>query len=75
MIRYQIRVNVGSEERTIMFYFVHKEWQSKSDEEQNKEFDDAVKELNRIYKEYGRFATTTAVTRLFDKYGFERSIK
>ena len=36
-------------------------------------FNDAVTELNRVYKNYGRFATQTGVTRLFESFGFERT--
>lgn len=61
MIRYSIRVN-------------HGDAMSLTDEEQDKAFDKAVKELNRIYKKYGRFATEAGVISLFDSFGFERTI-
>lgn len=57
------------------FEFVHKFWNSLSNEEQDKAFDKAVKELNRVYSTYGRFATSTGIIRLFDSFGFELSIK
>ena len=38
-------------------------------------FNEAVKELNRVYKTYGRFATTTGVIRLFESFGFEISCR
>lgn len=46
-----------------------------SDKEQNEAFNKAVKELNRVYTTYGRFATTAGVLKLFDSFGFELSIK
>lgn len=73
MIRYNIRVNHGDDNVTTKFYFVHKDWQTISQEESDKCFDSAVKELNRIYKTCGRFATEVGVIRLFESYGFERS--
>ena len=73
MRRYNIRVNIGDNNTTHKFYFVHKNWKNLSDEEQDKAFDKAVKEINRVY-EYGRFATQVGVSRLFAKYGFERTL-
>lgn len=75
MVRYNIRVNYGDADITKKFEFVHKSWNSLSNEEQDKAFDDAVKELNRVYSTYGRFATSTGIIRLFDSFGFELSIK
>ena len=57
------------------FEFVHKSWNSLSNEEQDKAFDKAVKELNRVYSTYGRFATSTGIIKLFDSFGFELSVK
>lgn len=34
-----------------------------------------LKELNRVYTTYGRFATSAGVLKLFDSFGFELSIK
>jgi len=74
MVRFHIRVNNGYENMTRMYWFVHKKWETMSEEEQTKEWDAAVKELNHIYQDYGRFATTTGVTKFFDAHGFERTI-
>lgn len=57
------------------FEFVHKSWSSLSNDEQDKAFDKAVKELNRIYSTYGRFATSTGIIKFFDSFGFELSVK
>lgn len=73
MIRYSIRINHGDNNITTQFYFVHKDWQTISQEESNKDFDEAVKELNNIYKNYGRFATIAGITKLFNTFGFERT--
>ena len=43
-----------------------------ADTPQGKEFDKAVKEINRIYHETGRFATKEEVMKHFAKYGFYR---
>lgn len=74
MIRYSIRVNHGDADVTVKYYFVHRNFASMTDEEQNKAFDRAVKELNRIYKTYGRFATESGVVSFFSSFGFERTI-
>lgn len=73
MIRYNIRVNTGNENITTKFYFVHKDWEKLTSEEQDEAFHKAVTELNRVYEDYGRFATQRAVESLFDKFGFIRS--
>lgn len=75
MIRYHIRVNYGDSDTTQLFEFVHKDYATLTIEKQNKDFDKAVKELNRIYSSYGRFATTTGILKLFDSFGFEISKK
>lgn len=74
MIRYNIRVNYGNQDITKKFYFVHKDYQTLSSEEQDKAFHAAVTELNRIYKDYGRFATQVGITKLFEKFGFIETI-
>ena len=74
MTRFSIRVNIGDNNVTRHFEFVHKDYNIKK-EKAEKEFDKAVKELNHIYKDYGRFATSYGVINLFDKYGFELSIR
>lgn len=75
MIRYHIRVNVGNENKTIQYHFFHKNWSVISQSESDAAFNDAVTELNRIYKNYGRFATQTGVTKLFESFGFERTVE
>lgn len=74
MIRFHIRVNNGDNNTTKMYWFVHKDWETKSEEEQTKDWQAAIDELNHIYKDYGRFATSVGVTKLFDKFGFERTL-
>lgn len=59
MVRYNIRIK----DVTTKFYFVHKDYQTLNEEQQSVEFDKAVKELERVYKTYGRFATEKAVDR------------
>lgn len=73
MIRYHIKVNVGNEDRTVKFQFIHKDWDKLSKEQQDGDFDKAVHELEDVYKKYGRFATEIGVARLFETFGFERS--
>lgn len=75
MVRYNIRVNYGDDNMEKMFYFTHKDWSTISKEGSDKAFNDAVTELNRIYKTYGRFATQVGITRLFDTFGFEISTR
>lgn len=75
MVRYNIRINYGDADITKKFEFVHKSWDSLSNDEQDKAFDKAVKELNRVYSTYGRFATSTGIIKLFDSFGFELSVK
>lgn len=43
-----------------------------NDETAEEEFDKAVKEINKIYKENGRFKTQKEVIDHFSKYGFYR---
>ena len=74
MLRFHIRVNTGDKNITTMYWFVHKEWATTSEEDQASQWNDAVQELNHIYQDYGRFATSVGVTKLFDKFGFERTI-
>ena len=75
MVRYNIRVNYDNIDITKKFEFVHKSQAFLSSDEQDKAFDRAVKELNRVYSTYGRFATSTGIIKLFDSFGFELSIK
>lgn len=74
MIMFHIRVNTGDNDSTAIYYFVHKDYANLTDDEQQEAFDAAVKELNHVYHDYGRFATSVGVTRLFDKFGFERTV-
>ena len=75
MNRYFINVNNGDANITKQYCFVHRDWDSISVEDQDAAFDKAVKELNHIYKDYGRFATTIGVTRLFESFEFELSLR
>ena len=45
-----------------------------TEEEQTKDWQAAIDELNHIYKDYGRFATSVGVNKLFEKFGFERTM-
>ncbi len=74
MVRYSINVNYGDKDITHKFYFVHSKWNVLSVEEQNKAFHEAVMELNRIYQNYGRFATQVGITKFFNSFGFENTI-
>ncbi len=74
MNRYKIHINYGDDDKTAQFYFVHRDFANMTAEQQDEEFDKAVKELNRIYKTYGRFATKVGIRRLFDSFGFEESM-
>lgn len=74
MLTFHIRVVHGDEKEETMYWFVHKEWKTKPEDEQAEDWHNAVKELNHIYEDYGRFATQVGITRFFDKHGFERTI-
>jgi len=74
MVRFHIKVNTGDANLTTMYWFIHKDWETLSEEEQTAKWQEAVDELNHVYKDYGRFATHIGVTKLFDKFGFERTI-
>lgn len=71
-IRYCIRVNTGDDGHTTAYCFEHIGGKDMMELEQRAIFDVAVKELNKIYKNYGRFAEEDSVTRLFESYGFYR---
>lgn len=73
MVRYHIRVNTGDNNLTRTYYFIHRNYEDLTVDEQNMLFNEAVTELNRVYKEYGRFATPVGVTKLFDSFGFEQT--
>lgn len=74
MVRYHIRVKTGDNNKTHMYWFIHKDHATMTNDEMDEQFDKAVKELNRVYQTYGRFATTTGVVRLFNSFGFEQTI-
>lgn len=73
MVRYHIRICTGDNNRVHTYYFIHKNHEDLTEDEQNILFNEAVTELNRIYKTYGRFATSTGVINLFDSFGFEHT--
>lgn len=66
---------LGMKIRQFSIIFFHKNWSVISQSESDAAFNDAVTELNRIYKTYGRFATQTGVTKLFESFGFERTVE
>ena len=74
MLRFHIRVNTGDKDVTKMYWFVHKKWDALSEEEQAKDWQAAIDELNHIYKDYGRFATSVGVHKFFDSHGFEITV-
>lgn len=73
MLMFHIRVKTGDKDMVHQYHFAYKD-QSVSDKEQAKKWDKAVKELNHIYQDYGRFATRTGVYRFFDYHGFEMTV-
>lgn len=62
---FNIRVMFGNHVQ--MFSFA-----TNNDETAEEKFDEAVKEINRIYHETGKFDTKEEVTNHFAKYGFYR---
>ena len=74
MNMFHIRVKTGNENIGHLYHFVHKNYETLSTDEQWAEWDKTVKELNHIYKDYGRFATRTGVYRFFDYHGFEMTM-
>ena len=75
MVRFYINVNIGDDERTVKFWFIHKNYDTLDEDKQQEAWQKALDELNHIYKDYGRFATEVGVCRLFNKFGFERSVR
>ena len=69
---YKVHVPVGDNGRDILFQFLHTSRKNLSPCETDKIFIYAMAELNKIYKNYGRFAQEDAVSNLFESYGFER---
>lgn len=70
MVRYNIRIAYGDKKACRKFYYVHERFNELSEEEQDAAFNDAVTELDRIYKNYGRFATINGINALFKEFGF-----
>ena len=63
IVHYKIRIMYGD----VIEQFV---FDTLDSENADKRFDEAVKEINRIYKEIGRFETYAEVKKHFQKYGF-----
>lgn len=68
MVRYNIAIATGRH------YFVHEDQAHTDKKTSDKKFDEAVKELDRIYENYGRFATSVGVRNLFKVYGFDETL-
>ena len=62
---FHIRVMFGNQLQTFSFA-------TDEDKTAEEEFDKAVKEINRIYHDTGRFTTKEEVVKHFAKYGFYR---
>ena len=63
IVHYKIRIMYGD----VIEQFV---FDTLDSENADKRFDEAVKEINRIYKEKGRLETYAEVKKHFQKYGF-----
>ena len=63
IVHYKIRIMYGD----VIEQFV---FDTLDSENADKRFDEAVKDINRIYKEKGRFETYAEVKKHFQKYGF-----
>ena len=63
IVHYKIRIMDGDVIEQFIF-------DTLDSENADKRFDEAVKEINRIYKEKGRFETYAEVKKHFQKYGF-----
>ena len=63
IVHYKIRIMYGD----VIEQFV---FDTLDSENADKRFDEAVKVINRIYKEKGRFETYAEVKKHFQKYGF-----
>lgn len=74
MVRYSIAIATGDPKKIKRYYFVHEDWAHTDKEISDKKFDEAVKELDHIYENYGRFATSVGVRNLFKAYGFDETI-
>ena len=71
---YEVHVPVGDNGQDILFRFRHVSRKHLLPCETDKIFVCAMAELDKIYKNYGRFAQEDAVSNLFASYGFERLI-
>lgn len=74
MLMFHIRVKTGDADNVHRYHFTFKDRDNVSEEEQAKKWDEAVKELNHIYQDYGRFATRKGVYNFFEYHGFEMTI-
>ena len=63
IVHYKIRIMYGDVIEQFIF-------DTLDSENADKRFDEAVKDINRIYKEKGRFETYAEVKKHFQKYGF-----
>lgn len=63
IVHYKIRIMYGDVIEQFIF-------DTLDSENADKRFDEAIKEINRIYKEIGRFETYAEVKKHFQKYGF-----
>lgn len=63
IVHYKIRIMYGDVIERFVF-------DTLDNENADKRFDEAVKEINRIYKKKGRFETYAEVKKHFQKYGF-----
>lgn len=76
-IKFHINIALGDRNYIRRFYFVYGYPDlnlNVSEEEITDKFDSAVKELNYIYKSFGRFVEAEAVVKLFKKYGFIETV-
>lgn len=62
-VHYKIRIMYGNTIKQFVF-------DSLDDKDKDERFDEAVKEINRIYKTSGKFKTYGEVKRHFAGYGF-----
>ena len=69
--RYCVSVSVGSSSYNTVLTFKHISCDGMFSYETDAVFEFAMKELEKIYTKYGRFAEESAVIHLFESYGFE----
>ena len=75
MIRYDVTVETGDTPRNHTLYFVHERGHAIAAEMSGRQFRKALLELDEIQTVYGRFANTSAVVNLFERYGFVQDIR